>query len=321
MLLRRAKQINSRKNIRIIKRNKFLVKRFYAKQNKSKQVTMTLPPYVLHRLETGPNTQAILTREQALDYYTQMTRYRRLEISAQSLYQKKLIRGFLHLYNGQEAVVTGIETVLTPKDSIITAYRDHPFICTPRAGGTVKEVFAELCGKYTGCSKGKGGSMHMYKIETGFYGGNGIVGAQIPLGTGLAFSHKYRGDGHVCVAMMGDGAANQGQVYESFNMAKIWNLPIIYVVENNGYGMGTSVKRASATESFYTRGDYVPGIQVDGMNILSVREATKFSVNYVNKNGPILLEILTYRYKGHSMSDPGVSYRTKEEILDMEEKK
>jgi len=292
------------------------VRRFYAKK---KQVTLKLPPYVLHRLDNGPSTEAVLTREQALDYYTQMSRYRRMETSAQALYQRKLIRGFLHLYNGQEAVVTGIDNILTSKDSVITAYRDHPFICSPRTGGTVKEVLAELCGKVTGCSKGKGGSMHMYKISHGFYGGNGIVGAQIPLGTGLAFSHKYKNDGRVSVAMMGDGAANQGQVYESYNMAKIWGLPIIYVIENNRYGMGTSVKRASATENFYTRGDYIPGIQVDGMNVLSVREAIKFSVQYVNSNGPILLEILTYRYKGHSMSDPGVSYRKKEEILEMEE--
>jgi pyruvate dehydrogenase E1 component alpha subunit len=250
-----------------------------------------------------------------------MTKIRRTEISCQNLYQKRLIRGFLHLYNGQEAVCTGMDAILTPKDGVITAYRDHGYLLTNRCGATVKEVLAELCGRKEGISKGKGGSMHMYKVDTNFFGGNGIVGAQIPVGTGIAFAYKYLNADAVCVAAMGDGAANQGQVYESFNMAKLWNIPVIYVVENNKYGMGTAINRASATPHFYNRGDsfLIPGIQIDGMNILSVREATRFSVDYVKKNGPILLEMATYRYKGHSMSDPGTVYRTKEEVLHMEE--
>jgi pyruvate dehydrogenase E1 component alpha subunit len=295
-----------------------LKKRFYAKKTKD-QINVKLNDYMLHRLDTSPKTEVVATKKELLEYYTEMSLIRRVEIASQNLYQKRQIRGFLHLYNGQEAVCTGLDSVLTPKDGVITAYRDHGYMLTKRVGGTAKEVLAELVGKTTGCSKGKGGSMHMYKIDRQFFGGNGIVGAQIPVGTGVAFAYKYMNRGNVCVALMGDGAANQGQVYESFNMAKLWNLPVIYVVENNKYGMGTSVNRASATKFFYTRGDYIPGIQLDGMNVLSVREATKYAVDHALKNGPIVLEMITYRYKGHSMSDPGISYRSKDEVLNMEE--
>jgi len=220
----------------------------------------------------------------------------------------------LHLYNGQEAVCVGLESELTTQDCVTTAYRCHGYMLTKRSGANPKEVLAELFGRKTGCSGGKGGSMHMYNVKHNFYGGNGIVGSQVPLGTGLAFAQKYKKSGHVTLCAMGDGAANQGQVYESFNLAALHKLPCIYLVENNKYGMGTAVHRASATPEFYTRGHYIPGIQFDGMNVLQCREAMKFAVHYAKEQGPILLEALTYRYQGHSMSDPGITYRTREEV-------
>jgi len=270
--------------------------------------------YKLHRLEHGPSLATSATREELLGYYREMNLVRRMEIAADGLYKQKQIRGFLHLYNGQEAVAAGLESALTPQDHVITAYREHAFLVSRRAGGMAKEVLAELTGRATGCSQGKGGSMHMYNVKKHFYGGNGIVGAQIPLGTGLAFAAKYTKSGAVAMAYMGDGAANQGQVYEAYNMAKLWKLPIIYVVENNEYAMGTAIPRASATPEFYTRGDYVPGLQFNGMDVIASRDAGRFAVEYAKANGPILLEAKTYRYVGHSMSDPGTSYRDRAEI-------
>jgi len=237
-----------------------------------------------------------------------------MEIAADTAYKQKLIRGFLHLYNGQEAVASGIESQMTPDDHVVTAYRCHAHMITRRCGTPIKDVLAELYGKKTGVSKGFGGSMHMYSHKTHFYGGNGIVGSQIPLGTGVAYSQKYLKTGRATAAYMGDGAANQGQVYESYNMAAVWKLPIMFIVENNKYAMGTSIERSSATSEFYTRGDYVPGIQYDGMNVLQSAEVAKFAIKHIKEKGPIVLEALTYRYSGHSMSDPGTTYRTRDEV-------
>ena len=264
----------------------------------------------------GPRREAPPV-EQLLHDYREMLLIRRFEEKAGQLYGMGLIAGFCHLYIGQEAVVIGMQATARQGDSIITTYRDHGHMLA--SGMDAKGVMAELTGRIGGYSKGKGGSMHMFSREKGFYGGHGIVGASVPLGTGLAFAHKYREDGGLCYCYFGDGAANQGQVYESFNMASLWKLPIIYIIENNKYGMGTSVERASATVNLYRRGEAfgVPGVQVNGMDVLEVRAAGAEVVEYVRGGkGPYVMEMNTYRYRGHSMSDPA-KYRTKEEVAKM----
>jgi pyruvate dehydrogenase E1 component alpha subunit len=254
------------------------------------------------------------TKEQELAAFRDMLLIRRFEEKAGQLYGMGLIGGFCHLYIGQEAVVVGMQMTLKPGDGVITGYRDHGHMLA--CGMDPKGVMAELTGRRGGYSRGKGGSMHMFSAEKGFYGGHGIVGAQVPLGTGLAFASKYRGNDNVSLTYFGDGAANQGQVYESFNMAKLWKLPVIYIIENNQYGMGTSVARASATTKLAKRGQShdIPGEQVDGMDVRAVKAAGEEAVNWCRAgNGPIILEMLTYRYRGHSMSDPA-KYRSKEEV-------
>ena len=261
------------------------------------------------------------SKAELLEFYRQMVLIRRFEERAGQLYGLGLIGGFCHLYIGQEAVAVGLQSALdNEKDSVITGYRDHGHMLA--YGIDPKIIMAELTGRQSGISKGKGGSMHMFSVEHKFYGGHGIVGAQVSLGTGLAFKHKYSADGGVCLAYFGDGAANQGQVYESMNMAELWKLPIIFVIENNGYAMGTAVSRSSSEDQLYRRGESfrVPGMQVDGMDVLAVRGAIEEALKWVRAGkGPIVMELKTYRYRGHSMSDPA-KYRTKEEVQSMKDR-
>ena len=259
-----------------------------------------------------------LTKDQELSAYRDMLLIRRFEEKAGQMYGMGLIGGFCHLYIGQEAVVTGV-TMASKKgdDAQITGYRDHGHMLV--MGLDPKGVMAELTGRQGGLSRGKGGSMHMFSNEHRFYGGNGIVGAQVSLGTGLAFASKYRGDNTVSISYFGDGAANQGQVYESFNMAKLWNLPAVYIIENNRYAMGTSVERATAQPDFSKRGLSfgIEGEQVDGMDVRMTYDAARRAIDHARSGkGPYILEMLTYRYRGHSMSDPA-KYRSKDEVASM----
>ena len=267
--------------------------------------------------KTRADTDAEPDKAELLHYYRDMLLIRRFEEKAGQLYGMGLIGGFCHLYIGQEAVVVGMQAAITPNDTVITGYRDHGHMLA--CGMDAKGVMAELTGRRGGYSKGKGGSMHMFSREKKFFGGHGIVAAQVPLGTGLAFAHRYKNDGNISVTYLGDGAVNQGQVYESFNMAALWKLPVVYVIENNKYGMGTSVERASARPDLHLRGEAygIPGMQVDGMEVLAVRAAADKAVAHVRGGkGPYILEMLTYRYRGHSMSDPA-KYRSKEEVAKM----
>jgi pyruvate dehydrogenase E1 component alpha subunit len=259
-------------------------------------------------------------KDELLQLYREMLLIRRFEERAGQLYGLGLIGGFCHLYIGQEAVAVGLQSAMTVgKDSVITGYRDHGHMLA--YGIDPKVIMAELTGRAAGISKGKGGSMHMFSVDHGFYGGHGIVGAQVPLGTGLAFKHKYAEDGGVCLTYMGDGAVNQGQVAEAFNMARLWDLPVIYAIENNKYAMGTSVNRSHAEPLLYRHGESfrIPGLQVDGMDVLAVRGAAEVALKWVRGGkGPIIIEFMNYRYRGHSMSDPA-RYRTREEVQEVRE--
>ena len=294
-----------------------------AAQPKTKSTTKTAqaaPPPPPNRERPPEPKRHAASKDELLGLYKQMLLIRRFEERAGQLYGLGLIGGFCHLYIGQEAVAVGLQSAMTVgKDSVITGYRDHGHMLA--YGIDPKVIMAELTGRAAGISKGKGGSMHMFSVEHGFFGGHGIVGAQVPLGTGLAFAHTYRSDGGVCLTYFGDGAANQGQVYESFNMAKLWKLPVIYAIENNQYAMGTSVARSSSEPDFFKRGESfrIPGIQVDGMDVLAVRGAAEMALEWTRGGkGPIILELKTYRYRGHSMSDPA-KYRTREEVQEFRE--
>jgi len=262
----------------------------------------------------GKAAAAAATPEELLHFYREMLLIRRFEEKAGQLYGMGLIGGFCHLYIGQEAVVVGAQAATKSGDAVVTSYRDHGHMLA--TGMEARGVMAELTGREGGYSKGKGGSMHMFSREKNFFGGHGIVGAQVPIGTGVAFAFRFNGTDNVCMTYFGDGAVNQGQVYESFNMAALWKLPVVYIIENNKYGMGTSVERASASTDLCHRGRAygIPGEAVDGMDILAMKEAADKAVAHCRAGkGPYILEAMTYRYRGHSMSDPA-KYRSKEEV-------
>ena len=265
------------------------------------------------------NSNLSATSEELLTYYRDMMLIRRFEEKAGQLYGMGKIGGFCHLYIGQEAVVVGVEAVKKEGDQTISGYRDHGHMLA--CGMDPKGVMAELTGREGGYSKGKGGSMHMFSKDKEFYGGHGIVGAQVPLGAGLAFANRYRGNDNVSLTYFGDGASNQGQVFEAMNMAQLWKLPVIFIIENNQYAMGTSVKRSHSETHLYRRGASfgIPGMEVDGMDVIAVREAAREAVDHARAgDGPYVLEMKTYRYRGHSMSDPA-KYRTREEVDDVRE--
>ncbi len=290
------------------------------KQAKSATPANGADAAVAEKERTGADVPE-LTREQELHAYREMLLIRRFEEKAGQLYGMGFIGGFCHLYIGQEAVVVGLQMCAHEGDQVITTYRDHGHMLA--CGMDPKRVMAELTGRRSGYSKGKGGSMHMFSVERSFYGGHGIVGANVPLGAGLAFANKYRGNNNITFCYFGDGAANQGQVYETFNMSKLWRLPVLFIIENNKYAMGTSVERSAATTDFSQRGRSfdIPGEQVDGMDVRAVKAAGEKAAKWVRDgNGPYILEMLTYRYRGHSMSDPA-KYRTREEVQRVREER
>jgi pyruvate dehydrogenase E1 component alpha subunit len=269
----------------------------------------------------APTNSTAFSKEEEVASFRTMLLIRRFEEKAGQMYGMGLIGGFCHLYIGQEAVVTGVRMAAREGDQTIASYRDHGHMLA--CGMEPKAVMAELTGRRAGAAKGKSGSMHMFSREKHFYGGHGIVGAQVPIGNGLAFANRYRGNSNVCFTYFGDGAANQGQVYESFNMAELWKLPVVYIIENNRYAMGTSVSRASALTDFSKRGQSfnIPGEQIDGMDVRAVHSAAVRAADWCRSgNGPIILEMQTYRYRGHSMSDPA-KYRSKDEVQKMREER
>ncbi|KAJ5312981.1 hypothetical protein PENANT_c018G04021 [Penicillium antarcticum] len=258
-----------------------------------------------------PPSSVTVTKNQLKQLYRDMAIVRRMELAADGLYKDRKIRGFCHLSIGQEAVAVGIEHAIERDDKLITAYRSHGF--TYMRGATIRSILGELLARRDGIAHGKGGSMHMYTKS--FFGGNGIVGASVPLGAGIAFAQQYDETGKITVNLYGDGAANQGQVHETFNMAKLWNLPVMFGCENNKYGMGTSAERSSAMTDYYKRGQYIPGLRIDGMDVLAVLAAVRHGREFVKAgNGPVIYEYVTYRYAGHSMSDPGIAYRSRDEL-------
>ncbi len=262
-----------------------------------------------------------VSKDELLTFYREMLLIRRFEEKAGQLYGMGLIGGFCHLYIGQEAVVVGLESVAEEGDKRITSYRDHGHMLA--CGMDPRGVMAELTGRAGGYSKGKGGSMHMFSREKHFYGGHGIVAAQVPIGAGLAFADKYLGNDRVTFTYFGDGAANQGQVHETYNMAELWDLPVVFVIENNGYAMGTAVKRATKSKDFWERGLSfgIEGEEIDGMDVLAVKAAGAKAVKHCRSGkGPYILEVKTYRYRGHSMSDPA-KYRTREEVQKVREER
>ncbi|KZF21637.1 hypothetical protein L228DRAFT_239598 [Xylona heveae TC161] len=282
-------------------------------EDKPFEVTLSDESFETYELDPPPYT-ITTTKQELKKIYYDMVATRRMELAADRLYKEKKIRGFCHLSVGQEAVSTGIEHAITKEDSVITAYRCHGFAMM--RGASVKSIIGELLGRRGGVAYGKGGSMHMF--TPGFYGGNGIVGAQVPVGAGLAFANQYNGNQNTTIALYGDGAANQGQVFEAFNMAALWKLPVLFGCENNKYGMGTAANRASALTEYYKRGQYIPGLKINGMDVLAVKAAVQYGREYTAAGkGPLVLEYVTYRYGGHSMSDPGTTYRTREEIQRM----
>lgn len=287
------------------------LKRFFATT-----IEVKLPKIETHLLDVSLPTTATTTAEELINYHTETLKMRRMEIACDLLYKNREIMGFCHLYDGQEGIALGINAVVTYDDPVITAYRSHGVALS--RGIPMWKIFAEMLGTEGAATMGKGGSMHFYSKKNNFYGGSGIIGDQISVGTGLGFALKYNNQKNCSVVMYGDGAANQGQLYESANMASVWHLPVIYICENNNYAMGTSVERSSAGGSDFHKKLYnVPGLCTTGQNIFAVRETMKFAKNFVIENGPIAINFRTYRYHGHSMSDPGLTYRTREEVMDM----